>query len=123
MALQKTITIKGQEFNYWKILKLTTDATINQTLVLLAGYRNQEVRQEDVQNYMQESLRQFVFDGELNKEKAYKEIKKSRKKRVQISPAQYATYDEEGNELNPSVEAVFQDIETNELAGAEDELS
>lgn len=120
MAIKKTITIKGVDFEYWKIIQLVNNAVENTTSVVLAGYKSQEVREESVGNFVQETLRSYVYGGELDKAQAYAEIKASRKKLVEVSPAQYATYDAEGNELNPDVPAVYEEVEVNDFANAED---
>jgi hypothetical protein len=84
MALKKVKEVKGVECNYWKIFRNDQNAVNDSTCVRLALYPSKEIRDKDVNNFVETQA--FVFEGiDYTREQLYVKIKASNL--VEVEPA------------------------------------
>jgi hypothetical protein len=115
MALIKNITKKGVTANYWIITDKNYVKETLKTSIRLRGYVSKEVRGEGFENYLDGFEYIKEFDGDLTTEECYAKATESVKV-VNITTPE--TIAEDGT-VTP---AVTEEIETNELVDAVDDI-
>jgi len=86
MALQKTLTTKGVDANYWSIMAYSADKPTNSTHVTLRLYIDQNVRTDNM-DYFLESIMINLPGYELTLDEIYTLVKSAN--------TQYDTYTED----------------------------
>lgn len=74
MALQKTITVKGVDTTYHKILEVKQDMAENTTVVTIGSYVNKQARDESIGNTINIYAETFNF-VDKEREDLYIELK------------------------------------------------
>jgi len=114
MALILKTTFKGIEAEYWKITNLQCLPLQNTTYIVLSLYKDKTAREESIGNELTSKV--VTLDGvDYTRETAYIKAKESKKVENIITPE---VVDEDGI----TTPAVTEEVETNEFAGAIDDI-
>lgn len=122
MAIIKQINYKGIVAEYLSITHYEYDKLSDTTIGVVSLYKDKKSRRLDEKNNILKQFK-FIFDGELARPELYTKIKMPRIKKVLKTPYIPAEYDTITGELIKEEQpAIFEEVETNELVGASDDI-
>lgn len=75
MALKKDIEYKGFTVSYWIITDIHWEKKSNKTFVTVKGYKDKPVRDEDLDNCIDELTKTYDLDGVRTIEQSYEALK------------------------------------------------
>lgn len=71
MALKKDVEYKGFTVSYWIITDLHWEKKEDKTYVTIKGYKDKPVRDEDMDNCIEELTKNYTLDGFKTVDEAY----------------------------------------------------
>lgn len=127
MALIKSISWKGNYIaEYWTITKITGDKQSNFTIVELGLFENKEVYENidlgiiNEHKVFSQTIQVEGFD--LQRQDIYPLLKTSKIVTKIVTPKVEAVLDKEGNIISKAAEEITEEVETNILTDAIDDL-